>query len=317
MKKPMPWTSPVALGVLVGCLVVLTSVFAGDVAATSSPTSTTLGRTELTTNTASSATARAFANQLLNQAALPAGAVVTKHLVAPLTNAAGLVALTDLVVVHRNYVLQRPVDLASFLRDHHAPGATIEGPQTVSGSAVTSVTGYQLNLPFASRHLSYEQLDYTVGTTAPSDKELRVDAEVVWVPIENASMPTSHPVILTAYGHMTAFAGSSDPTTVTLTKSEAVQLRKALSSLSNTAGGVCMEDATLFTLATSFTAPGSTRSVKWTATADVCPGVLSVVSGTRHVALDDHSCVLRSLVGKFLPARKAAATRLSLKNCVG
>jgi hypothetical protein len=291
----------VALGVLVGCLLVSTGVFAGI---------------ELIASTTPKAQGRAFANQLLNEAALPAGAVATNHLVAPLTNASGNVGLNDVVGVHRNYVLLGPVDLASFLRDHRPPGATIVGPETVSGSAVTSVKGYQLNLPFASRHLSYEQLDYSVGITAQSDRELRVDAEVVWVPIEEVEMPTINAVTLTAYGHMTAFAGSSEPTSFTLTKSEAVQLRDALSSLSNTAGGECMEDATLFTIATSFTPRGSTSSVKWSAIADICPGVLSVVSGTRHVSLDDHSCVLRSLVGQFLPAGKAAATRTALKDCV-
>ena len=290
MKKRMTWYSPVALGALVGGLLLSTSVVAGGVSATSTPTSTTSGRT--------------------------AGAAVTNHLVAPLTNAAGVVGLSDLVDVHRNYLLQRPVDLGSFLRDHHAPGASITGPETMSGSDVTAVTGYQLALPFANRHLSYEQLDYTVGTTPQSDKELRVDAEVVWVPIENVKMPTSNPVILTAYGHMTAAQGSSEPTSVTLTKSEAEKLRSAISSLSNTAGGMCMEDDTLFTISTSFTARGSTSPVKWRAVADVCPGVLNVVSGTRHVSLDDHSCGLRSLVSEFLPPGKAAATRLSLKDCV-
>jgi hypothetical protein len=316
MKKRLAWHSPVALGVLVGCLLVSTGVFAGEVSASSSPASTTLSPMELIASTTSSAQGRAFANQLLNQAALPAGAVVSNHLVAPLTNAAGVVGLAELVDVHQTYVLQRPIDLASFLRAHRARGATITGPETMSGSDVTSVTGYQLNLPFANRHLSYEQLDYSVGTTAQSDKELRVDAEVVWVPIENVKMPTSNPVILTAYGHMTAAQGSSEPTSTTLTESQALQLRSAISSLSNTAGGLCMENDTLFTITTSFTPQGSTLSVKWSAIANVCPGVLSVVSGTRHVSLDDHSCVLRSLVAEFLSTGKAAATRTSLKDCV-
>jgi hypothetical protein len=255
-----------------------------------------------------------LANQLLNQAALPAGAVMTDHLVDPLTNAQGIAGRLHLVDVHRTYVLQRPVDLASFLRAHRTHGASVAGPETMSGSDVTSVTGYQLNLPFANRHVSYEQLDYTVGITARSDKELRVDAVVVWVPIENVKMPTSNPVTLTAYGHMSAAMGSSEPIAVSLTKPEAVQLRGVLSSLSNTAGGMCMEDDTLFTITTSYVTP-SGASVKWSAIADVCPGVLNVVSGTRRVSLDDHSCVLRSLVAKYLPPTKAAATRELLKSC--
>jgi hypothetical protein len=316
MKKRSGWHSPVALGVLIGGLLASTGVFASEVSASSSLVTTTSRPTELTVSTTSSAQGRAFANQLLNQAALPAGAIVSNHLEAPLTNAAGVVGLADLVDMHRTYELQRPVDLASFLRAHRARGATIAGPETMSGSDVTSVTGYQLILPFANRHLSYEQLDYTVGVTAQSDKELRVDAIVVWSPIDTVNMPTNNPVTLTAYGYMSAAQGSSEPTSVILTKSEAQRLRNALSSLSNTAGGMCMEDDTLFTITTSFIPPGSTSSVKWSAIADVCPGVLNVVSGTRHVSLDDHSCVLRALVGEFLPPGRAAATRVLLNSCV-
>lgn len=316
MKKRMKFYSPKALGILVGILLVSWSVSAGEGFALSKPTTSTSVLVGRSANTTSTAKGRAFANELLNKAALPAGAVATNSLPAPLSNAAGIVGLGDVVDVHRNYVLARPLNLAAFVKAHHPLGATIGGPESMAGNYLTAVTGYQLALPLANRHLSYEQLDYSVGVTSKNVEELRVDAEVVWVAIESVTMPTSNPVVVTGFGQDTSMRGSSDPTSVTLTKSQAVKLRGVISSLSNTGGGICMEDSTLFTITTSTKARSTATSVKWTASADVCPGVLSVVSGNRHVSLDDKSCVLRSLVGDLLPPGKAAGTRRYLKDCL-
>jgi hypothetical protein len=62
-------------------------------------------------------------------------------------------------------------------------------------------------------------------------------------------------------------------------------------------------------------ATGVGQPVRWTATGDVCPGDLNVVSGARHILLIDTSCSLRALVGAFLPKGKAMATRAELKAC--
>jgi hypothetical protein len=154
----------------------------------------------------------------------------------------------------------------------------------------------------------------TYETTLASDgqQELRMDLEVVWLPIVVEEMPTEGIVSVTGYGDNSLPNGSSDPFTVALSHSQAVALRTDISKLKDGSEGVCTEDEQLLTISV---ASSTTTTVVWRATADVCPGVLSVVAESGNAQLDDHSCALWQLVRSFFPAGKADATKGAIGYC--
>jgi hypothetical protein len=294
---------------VVGCLLGACAVAGGSAGGVGAAATTSPPAAHAASVDTSPADGKSFAEALLARAPRPSGSVATARLTAP------LLVLPDgqgTVDVHQDYLLKSKLDLDAFIASHRPSGALVGGPNTGSGTGSTQSTTYEFSLPLANRHVSFESLDYTVGFTSANVEELRVDAEVDWAAIQTVEMPTSGVVTLTGYGRTSDMTRSSDPTTVTLTKAQAQKLRERISSLSNAVAGGCMEDSTLFIVTV---APGAGQRTTWTATGDVCPGDLYVVSGTRHVTLVDTSCPLRSLVVSLLPKGKALATRKALKTC--
>jgi hypothetical protein len=215
--------------------------------------------------------------------------------------------------VHKDYLWNSTQSLGTFVYSHRPAGAVIGGPSTATSTGYVQSTTYEVSLPLANRHVSYESIDYTVGRTSSNVEELRIDAEVAWAPIRTVEMPTSGVVTLTGFGRTSAMNPSGDPTTVTLTRSQAQRLRQRIATLSNVASGsICMEDSTLFVVSV---APGPGQRATWSATGDICPGDLYVVSGTQHITLVDTPCSLRSLIQSLLPVDKALASRKALQSC--
>jgi hypothetical protein len=251
-----------------------------------------------------------LAESLFAAAALPPGAVPTARLPAPLTDGVGDTSTAD---VHQTFVLKNNVNIAKFVRAHRPVGGVIVGPNTESGSDITTETSIGVSLPVSNRHVAFEGIDYTVGYTAKHVEELRVDVHVDWVPIHTAEMPTTGVLTLTAFGRLSSAENSSDATSVVLTRLQAHRLHDIITSLPNVpVGEDCMEDSTLFTITV---APAVGMSATWTATGDDCPGYLYVTSGTGHISLADTPCSLRSYLLSLLPRGMARATRSSLKVC--
>ena len=256
--------------------------------------------------------ATAFARALLDDATIPADARRAPRATS-IGDAVGRDDATDLIDLHETFSVKSPFNLAAFLRANLPFGATLSGPDATTGTGEVSVTGYAYLLPFANRHVSFEQLDYSVGPTTGGVVDLRVDAQSVWLPVTTVVMPTTSPVTLTAYDHLSLATGPSGPVTVTLSGAQARRLSHVVALLSTAGGGLCAEGAALFVVHTTTSLQSGGSATSWTATAQECPGVLNVVVGTRHVMLSDDSCALRDLVVSDLPRGEAAASRNALE----
>jgi hypothetical protein len=253
-----------------------------------------------------------FATRLLATAPRPKGAELTAAPPSPL-DISGVPALMGLIEVHHYYVLKAPIDLASFLISHRARGSVVSPPATMSGTDIVSTTSYAVTLPFASRHISFEEIVYTTGRAFNGVRELRVDALVQWSPIRTVWMPTSGVATVTIYQRLSGAFGSSDPISVVLTHAQVLKFRSAIATLSNTLGGTCSENLTLFTVKVS---PGPGEKATWIAVAGECPNDLIVTSGRSQVLLSDGSCTVGWLAASLVPSLKANATVKHLNSCV-
>ena len=239
-----------------------------------------------------------YATSILDRVALPAGAEPSSRLPTEMSDGAGIPAIPALVDVHRTFVLSRPVNLARFVETHAPRGATAAGNQRGDlGPNHLYEAGYSLSLPSTNRHVAYVQLDYSMGAAASGEGELRVDVHVEWAPIHTVNLPTGT-VTLTGYRETSYVYPPSGPVSVVLTPAQAGRLRSELASLANAAhGGLCAEDASLFTISVS---SSHGRSRGWTASAGTCSG-LEVESHPHAVVPLDDACSLRRLVGAWLP----------------
>jgi hypothetical protein len=255
--------------------------------------------------------AAAFVHSLLRDAPVPAGAAKLADSDG-LVDGAGRADITDLLDVHEVFSISRPIHLGDFLKSHRPADATL-GPQaTESGTNMPYEISFAYSFVFANRHVSYERLDYSLASTASGMELLRIDAQSVWLPVVTASMPTTSRVVLSGYDHLSLATGPSGKVSITLTSNQATKLARVISLLSNSAGGLCAEGSPLFVVSTSTSSSSSPNS--WTATAEECPAVLDVVTGTHRVLLDDTSCTLRNLVLSDFPRGKATATRTALRD---
>jgi hypothetical protein len=255
---------------------------------------------------------RAYAAQLLNQLPVPPDATPVHQLPTPLSENGNGPTNVGTHFVTRGYLLPTSVDVEAFVRAHLPKGAAVD--ETGSGYApnknLTNSIGVTLRC--VSRHVNYCGAVYQTTIATSGQQELRMDLQVDWLPIDVVTMPTDGVVSLTGYGDNSLPRGSSHPFTVRLSHSQAVALRTDISKLKESAGGECMEDEQLLRI--SITSP-TTSTVVWHATADVCPGVLAVVTKSGVVGLDDHSCALWQLVRSFFPAGKADATKGAIGFC--
>lgn len=255
----------------------------------------------------------AFTSRLLASAPVPSSAVRTKVLASPLSPASGLAVMKGYVDLHDDDVLAGPVDMSNFLGAHLKPGSTYNGPSTASGTGMVTTTSYTMAIPFANRHVSLEELVYTTARATNGAEELRVDAVVQWAPIRTVVMPTKGRVKVTLFRRISLSSSSSDPITVTLRSAKARRLRAVIESLSNTYGGLCMEDPTLFTISAS---PLTGGSPTWKAVARECPNVLEVTSGSTRVMLSGGSCTLGEFVTTLFPALANNETVTALRSCI-
>jgi hypothetical protein len=153
---------------------------------------------------------------------------------------------------------------------------------------------------------------YVIGTTKSGQQELAVTAQVNYLPVLHVKMPTTGVVTLTGYRELSLAFASSDPTSVVLTHEQALTLRSAIEGLKDlgTDSG-CMEDSLLLKI--KIVKDGR---VVWRATADSCPGALTIESATTNAILDNENCAFWHTVDGDFPSGAATATkRMSTQTC--
>ena len=183
----------------------------------------------------------------------------------------------------------------------------------MSGTGTVSTTSYVVSLPFASRHISLEQIVYTSGRASNGADELRVDAQSQWAPIHTVVMPTRGRVTVTLYRKLSLATASSDPITVTLGHAQALKVRAAIESLSNTLGGLCMEDATLFTISAS---PGPARRPPGRAWRGSVPTCWTCGAAPPTSCSSNASCALERLIAALFQSEQNNGTVVLLRSCV-
>jgi len=250
--------------------------------------------------------------KLLNRQPVPPGARLVHHLPTPLLEDGEGPANDGLRDVTREYLLPPSVNVDAFVRAHLRSGESVNETGTASSPKANPTHDIGVKLRCVSRHVTYCSIMYQTTLANDGQQELRLDLQVEWLPNVTAVMPTKGVVSVTGYGDDSLPRGSSDPFTVALSHSQAVALRIDISKLKDAGGGTCKEDATLLKISVT---SSTTKKVVWHASADVCPGILSIASNSEDLQLDDHSCVLWQLVRSFFPAGRADATKGAIGFC--
>ena len=255
--------------------------------------------------------ARQYGTWLFDRTPLPPSAARLATPEIPLQPVTGSPSFAHVTRVTRYYVVSGTVNVGTFAKSHWASNEWQGTGTSNDGRPRTSNTFAGMAM-CPDRHAAYCSATYTTTRLSSTRQELRVDVDLVWTAIRTVYMPTSGVVTVTGYQTLSLMNASSGPVTVTLNGSQVQRLRTAISQLRASPGGMCMEDATLFKISVASTKGTAAR---WSAVADECPGVLAVSFKGTHVALNDRSCALESLVSTFFTAPQARGTTTALKSC--
>jgi hypothetical protein len=197
-----------------------------------------------------------------------------------------------------------------FVRTHLPHGETVT--ETGSGFSRNAYPTYNLGLSLTcdSPHITFCGVYYQTTEAKNGEQELRVDVQVDYLPIIRAQMPTSGVVTVTGYGQTSLMDGSSDPTSVVLTHHQALTLRTVIAGLKDFGGGMCMEDSLMLKISEV-----KNGKVVWSATADECPGALTITSTEASLSLYDRSCSFWHVVDSFFASGTANGTKSDSKVC--
>lgn len=279
----------VALALGVACLGVAT--------ATADATTTTLPLATITAG-------NAYAQHLLGEQPVPPNVRRTNSLPVPVGSLPVVGGLADVRKAHHLYVLPASVDVDRYVRAHLPKGeaVAVSGSSTGSGPQ-TELLG--LSSICDSAHVTYCVVYYVTCPTKSGQQELAITAEVSYLPILHVKMPTDGVVTLTGYGMTSPANPSSDPTSVVLTHAQALTLRSAIEGLKDLGSNSgCMEDSLLLKIKIVKDA-----KVVWSATADICPGALTITSATSNAILNNRNCSFWHTVDSDFPAGAATSTK--------
>jgi len=253
----------------------------------------------------------AYAQHLLDAQPIPSDAREVASLPTPLAANGDVGASADVRQSHRLYLLPLSVSVNQFVRVHLPAGEKVT--ETGSGNAPNAYPVYNLGLSLTcvSPHITFCGVYYQTTEAKNGEQELRVDVEVIYLPILHVQMPTSGVVTVTGFGRTSLVDGSSDPTSVVLTHHQALTLRSVVAELKDFGGGVCMEDSLMLKISVE-----KDGNVVWGATADECPGVLAITSAKANLSLYDRSCSFWHVVDAFFASGTANGTKSDSKVCV-
>jgi hypothetical protein len=296
-------TSRVALIVIalgVACLGLPTM----DASASSTPTTST------TLPAATLLAGNAYARHLLAIQPIPPGARRVAALPTPL-QPNGDVGDSPLVRQdHHLYLLPLSVQVDAYVRAHLLKAETVT--ETGSGNAPNTNPTYNMgiSLTCVSPHITFCGVYYQTTEAKDGEQELRVDVQVIYLPILHVKMPTDGVVTVTGYGQLSLANPSSDPTSVVLTHHQALTLRTVIAELKDFGGGMCMEDAQLLKI--NVVKDGT---LVWSADADECPGALTITSAKTNLALYARSCAFWHVVNSFFAPGTAKGTKQGSEVC--
>jgi hypothetical protein len=212
---------------------------------------------------------------------------------------------------HHFYVLPTSVSVDAYVRAHLLKGERV----TESGSGFSPRANPTYNLGVSltcmSPHITFCGVYYQTTEAKKGEQELRVDVQVIYLPILHVQMPTDGVVTVTGYGKTSLMDPSSEPTSVVLSHHQALTLRTVISNMKDLGfEDTCMEDSLLLKI--NIVKQGR---VIWTATADECPGALAVSSARSSPILDARSCPFWHVVDTFFPSGSAQATTSEINGC--
>jgi hypothetical protein len=267
--------------------------------ASAAPTTTT------TLSPSTVAAGNAYAARLLDAQPIPPSARLVSSLPTPLAPNGSVWDSPAVRQIHREYLLPLSVDVDQFVVAHLPSGEKTNG--TGSGSSPNALPVYNLEVDktCVSRHITFCGVYYQTTEARNGEQELRVDVQVIWLPILHIAMPTTGVVTVTGYGTTSLMNSSSDPATVVLTRHQALALRRQIEGLNDLGDtSICAEDSQLLVIMVT-----QVGRVVWSAVADACPGALRISSATSNAILDNRSCSFWHIVNTFFPASQATATK--------
>jgi len=203
------------------------------------------------------------------------------------------------------------VSVDQFVRTHLIKGERIT--ETGTGNAPNAYPTYNLgvSLTCVSPYITFCGVYYQTTEAKNGEQELRVDVQVIYLPILHVKMPTDGVVTVTGYGKTSLMDPSSDPTSVVLSRHQALTLRTVIAKMKNLGfEDTCMEDSLLLKI--NVVKHGK---VVWSATADECPGALAITSAKTSPILDGRSCPFWHVVSTFFVSGTAKATKSQVHGC--
>ena len=212
---------------------------------------------------------------------------------------------------HHLYLLPMSVSVDQYVRAHLLQGERIT--ETGSGTAPNAYPTYNLgvSLSCVSPHITFCGVYYQTTEAKNGEQELRVDVQVIYLPILHVKMPTDGVVTVTGYGKTSPMEFSSDPTSVVLSNHQALTLRTVIAKMKNLGfEDTCTEDSLLLKIKVV-----KHGKVVWSATADECPGALAITTAKSNPILDGRSCPFWHVVNTFFVSGTANATKSQIKGC--
>jgi hypothetical protein len=253
----------------------------------------------------------AYARHLLADQPIPPQAREVTTLPTPMTATGDVGGSPGLREAHRLYLLPLSISVDQYVRAHLPSGETVTETGSGGGPNTNTVYTLGLSLTCVSQHITFCGVFYSTTEARNGEQELRVDVQVIYLPIIHATMPTSGVVTVTGYGKTSLMNGSSDPNSVVLTHHQAKTLATVVAELKDFGGGICAEDSMLLKITE---VKGAT--VVWSATADECPGVLAITSSKGNLNLYNRSCSFWHVVDSFFAPGSANGTKEGSKTCV-
>jgi len=268
--------------------------------------------TTTTTLPASVITAgNAYARHLVDLQPIPPQAREVTTLPTPMTASGDVGGSPGLREAHRFFLLPLSISVDQYVRAHLPSGETVTETGSGCGPNTNTVYTLGLSLTCVSPHITFCGVFYSTTEARNGEQELRVDVQVIYLPIIHATMPTSGVVTVTGYGKTSLMDGSSDPNSVVLSHHQAQTLATVVGQLKDFGGGLCAEDSMLLKISEV-----KGGEVVWSATADECPGVLAITSSRGNLNLYDRSCSFWHVVDSFFAPGSANGTKADSKVCV-
>lgn len=293
----VPWVA------LAGAVLAVTFLGMPSTSALAAPTTTTLSAKTI-------AAGNAYALRLLDAQPIPPSARLVSRLPNALAASGDVGESSSVRASHREYLLPMSVDVDQFVRAHLPTGEKINETGTGTSPNAYPVDNLGLSLTCVSLHITFCGVFYTTTEAKDGQQELRVDVQVIWLPVLHIEMPTTGVVTLTGYGKSSLMDESSDPSEIVLNHHEVLALRDRIAALKDSGGnGVCSED---FQLLTIKVAQGG--KVVWNAAADECPGALLITSAKSNAILDNRNCSFWNVVNSFFPKGEATATKTNSRD---